>query len=93
MLSQYLLSLGFINSMADSSLFVLQQDSALVYVLVYVDDILVTGSNTSLITTIIQKLSTSFALKDLGPLHVLFFGHKGYLYSYWTSSFSVQICP
>lgn len=69
MLSHSLLSLGFQNSLADSSLFVLHRDSDLVSFFVYVDDILVTGSNSVLITSIIQKLSSSFALKDLGSLH------------------------
>lgn len=42
-LSQSLLSLGFKNSLANSSLFVLHRDHDLVYVLVYVDDILIPG--------------------------------------------------
>lgn len=69
MLSQSLLSLGFQQSLSDSSLFVLHKDKDLVYILVYVDDILITGSNSDLITTLIAQLRTAFALKDLGPLH------------------------
>lgn len=45
------------------------QGSRINFILVYVDDILVTGNNSSLITTIIQQLITSLALKDLGPLN------------------------
>lgn len=44
MLSCKLLSLGFQNSLADSSLFVFLQNTDLVYVLVYVDDLLITSS-------------------------------------------------
>lgn len=44
MLSNRLLHQGFSNSKADSSLFILVQGTDLVYVLVYVEDILITGS-------------------------------------------------
>ncbi|XP_031282075.1 uncharacterized protein LOC116140604 [Pistacia vera] len=38
------------------------------YVIVYVDDILLTGSNTKLVHGIVHKLNTEFALKTLGSL-------------------------
>lgn len=44
-LKTFLLSLGFKNSLADASMFVLQQGTNLVYLLVYVDDILITGND------------------------------------------------
>lgn len=69
MLSSRLLKKGFHNSLADSSLFILSQGSDHVYVLVYVDDILITSNNPSLVTQIIQSMGTNFALKDLGHLH------------------------
>lgn len=69
MLSQALLSMGFQNSLADSSLFVLHKGSNLVYILVYVDDILITASNTKIISDLVTQLSSKFALKDLGNLH------------------------
>lgn len=55
--------------MTNSSLFVLHHNSDLVYVLVYVDDLLFTGSNPTLINSLITQLSDSFAIKDLGELH------------------------
>ncbi|KAM2276855.1 hypothetical protein ACFXTI_035234 [Malus domestica] len=61
-------SLGFHQSQSDASLFVLQ-DGVPVIVLVYVDDILVTGSHTAACQRFIQKLSSVFPVKDLGPLH------------------------
>lgn len=53
----------------DSSLFIFHADGHTVLVLVYVDDILITSSDKSLITTCITHLHDRFALKDLGPLH------------------------
>lgn len=47
----------------------LAQNKDLVYVLVYVDDILITGNNSTLVDQIIQRLGSDFALKDLGSLH------------------------
>lgn len=37
--------------------------------LVYVDDLLLTGSSSQLVTQVVTQLSSSFALKDLGSLH------------------------
>ena len=37
--------------------------------LVYVDDIIITGSSSTVVTDLISTLSSFFALKDLGPLH------------------------
>jgi len=48
-LSAVLLQLGFKSSKCDPSLFVLSQSSAQVYVLVYVDDIIIIGSFSLLI--------------------------------------------
>ncbi|CAL8993048.1 unnamed protein product [Prunus brigantina] len=52
----HLLRLGFIASQSDSSLFVYTQGSIHIYLLIYVDDILVTGSDPSRITTLISDL-------------------------------------
>ncbi|TQD90539.1 hypothetical protein C1H46_023885 [Malus baccata] len=67
-LFQALRTLGFHQSQSDASLFVLHGPQ-LVIVLVYVDDILVTGPNSQLCQQFIQQLSTQFPVKDLGPLH------------------------
>ncbi|KAH0636383.1 hypothetical protein KY285_036143 [Solanum tuberosum] len=37
--------------------------------LLYVDDIIITGSSCELIANIITRLGREFAMKDLGPLH------------------------
>ncbi|CAN6696448.1 unnamed protein product [Malus baccata var. baccata] len=63
-----LFSMGFTGSTNDYSLF-LKKDLALVFILVYVDDILVTGPNPQTCKDTISQLSTLFPIKDLGPLH------------------------
>jgi hypothetical protein len=64
--SSFLLQLGFLISKADSSLFVHHSAAGTVYLLLYVDDMVLTGSNPSLIKTLITRLSNEFAMKDLG---------------------------
>ncbi|KAI3766125.1 hypothetical protein L2E82_16175 [Cichorium intybus] len=67
-LSNFLIALGFACSKADTSLFVFQRDSYLLYLLVYVDDIILTGNNSSLIQQFITCINNEFATKDLGKL-------------------------
>ena len=43
--------------------------NTVVFILVYVDDILVTGNDTVQIKHLIHSLNASFALKDLGEIH------------------------
>ena len=52
-LHTFLLELGFITSRVDSSLFVYSRGNALIYFLVYVDDLIIKGSDPSLIDNII----------------------------------------
>ncbi|KAJ9538392.1 hypothetical protein OSB04_031125 [Centaurea solstitialis] len=50
-------------------LFILNSPGTLIYLLVYVDDIIITGNNSTVIATIIDRLNALFALKDMGQLH------------------------
>lgn len=68
-LKNYLVSIGFTNSVADTSLFILRRGSHFVYLLVYVDDILVTGSCSTLITQTLDTLASRFSIKEPKPLH------------------------
>lgn len=47
----------------------LKKGKLLVICLIYVDDILLTGNDSVFIKSIISQLSSSFPVKDLGPLH------------------------
>ena len=49
-------------------MFIYKHAGDLVYLLVYVDDIIITASSDDLLRRIIQQLQHSFALKDLGTL-------------------------
>jgi hypothetical protein len=53
----------------DTSLFVFRRDTDTVYLLLYVDDIVLTASSTSLLLQTIFALKREFTMKDLGPLH------------------------
>lgn len=68
-LSSALLAQGFKASCYDPSLFILASNGATLIVLIYVDDIIVTGSSLELVHAFIDSLQHKFALKDLGRLH------------------------
>ncbi|KAF3656122.1 Peroxisomal (S)-2-hydroxy-acid oxidase GLO4 [Capsicum annuum] len=63
-----LLQFSFEQSNYDSSLFLRKTSTGCVLLLVYVDDIIITGTNFSLITSLQQQLKDSFHIKDLGTL-------------------------
>ncbi|PKU60143.1 Retrovirus-related Pol polyprotein from transposon TNT 1-94 [Dendrobium catenatum] len=67
-LTTHLQSLGFRHSEADPSLLVYAHNSHLIYFLIYVDDILVTGSNSKLIADLLLSLQQQFQIRNLGPL-------------------------
>ncbi|KAI3765987.1 hypothetical protein L2E82_16034 [Cichorium intybus] len=67
-LSTFLLSHGFVCSLADPSLFVYARESCIMYLLVYVDDLILTGNSESVITSFTTQLNQEFAIKDLGDL-------------------------
>ena len=63
-----LFHLDFHSSFLDSNLFILHHDSFVVYLLLYVDDIIVTRNSPSFIDHLVSRLAKVFDLKDLGPL-------------------------
>jgi histone deacetylase 1/2 len=62
-------SLGFIPSKADASLFYFNKGRHILFVLVYVDDIIVASSSPDATKALLADLQRDFALKDLGDLH------------------------
>lgn len=61
--------LGFHRAKSDASLFLRCTPTPILYLLVYVDDIIVTGSVSKEVAATISTLSSTFSLKDLGNLH------------------------
>lgn len=64
-----LLAKGFVQSKNDYSLFIHKTDIDITIVVVYVDDIIVTGSNTTTILDLKAHLHKVFSIKNLGQLH------------------------
>lgn len=67
-LSTTLMALGFRGSKTDPSLFIYSTKGTLLYMLVYVDDIILTGNNPREIDRVVHSLSKSFTIQDMGPL-------------------------
>jgi histone deacetylase 1/2 len=68
-LSSKLQSLGFSASKADTSLFFYNKGGVSIFMLIYVDDIVVASSSEKAVTALLHDLGLDFALKDLGSLH------------------------
>ncbi|PKU87481.1 Retrovirus-related Pol polyprotein from transposon TNT 1-94 [Dendrobium catenatum] len=67
--STHLLQFGFKTSTADPSLLIYQNGSKVLYILIYVDDILLTGSDANLINSLLDDLHKRFQLKNLGTIN------------------------
>jgi hypothetical protein len=63
----YFISLGFSEAKSDTSLFIYRRGTDTVYLLLYVDDIVLTASSQPLLQWIIAALKQEFAMKDLCP--------------------------
>jgi histone deacetylase 1/2 len=68
-LSSKLQSLGFTPSKDDVSLFVYNKGGVTIFLLIYVDDIIVANSSDAATKALLKDLQADFALKDLGELH------------------------
>lgn len=66
--ANFLLTLGFTEARFDTSLFIYTRGSDVVYILLYVDDIMLTASSDSLLRWTIAALQAEFSMKDLGTL-------------------------
>ncbi|CAM8954310.1 unnamed protein product [Rhodiola kirilowii] len=67
-LSSALCAFGFCQSKADYSLFSYKKQEVILHVLVYVDDLIVAGNNSTSIARFKSYLNSCFHMKDLGVL-------------------------
>ena len=61
-LTGYLSSIGFVKTKSDASLLVRHGAGDTLFVLVYVDDIIITGSNTLSVNQVITSLASKFSI-------------------------------
>ncbi|XP_020959224.1 uncharacterized protein LOC110263007 [Arachis ipaensis] len=83
-LASTLRTLGFRHTTSDVALFTTKtNNSDVTYMLIYVDDIIVTGFNSMAIDSLIKQLNCIFSLKDLGLFH-FFLGLEAHYLPYQT---------
>ena len=70
-----LINQGFEQSKNDNSLFVKKQSGRICIAAVYVDDVILTGTDSAAITSLKDHLHQLFSIKDLGRLHY-FLGYE-----------------
>jgi hypothetical protein len=68
-MSDKLQSIASTPSKADISLFFYRKGKIIIFLLVYVDDIIVASSSGAAVDALLRDLKDDFALKDLGDLH------------------------
>ncbi|KAK2984749.1 hypothetical protein RJ640_004574 [Escallonia rubra] len=68
-LKQFLVTYGFQKSHLDNSIFILYHFGVVLYLLVFMDDIILIGNNQTALSNVIAVLSHYFSLKDLGYLN------------------------
>ena len=59
--------MGFSHVQSDHGLYTLLRDDARVFMTVFVDDIMLAGSDGALLDSIVKDLSQHFKLRNLGP--------------------------
>lgn len=67
---------GYTQSNADHTLFIKHKDEKITVLIVYVDDMVVTGDDNEEMRSLQTRLTAEFEMKDLGCLNY-FFGYRG----------------
>ena len=78
---QCLLSNGFKTNESDKCIYYKSFDDAHIIICLYVDDLLIFGSNVDVINTTKTRLKNNFDMKDLGEANVIL-GMRGILLNY-----------
>ncbi|KAK4366366.1 hypothetical protein RND71_014246 [Anisodus tanguticus] len=66
--ADYVSTIGFSHSRSDHSLFIYHRGTSLAYIMLYVDDIILTTSSDKLCKSIMSLVNSEFDMKDLRPL-------------------------
>jgi hypothetical protein len=74
-MDSYLLSHNFVHCKSDSNVYMLRMTDSLLLLVLYVDDLLITGCSTSVIAVVKSNLHDMFLMTDMGSLH-FFLGFK-----------------
>ena len=82
--------LGFVEAKTDASLFVHHHGKDMAYLLLYVDDIILTASSDALLRRLTDALQQEFSMKDLSPSS--FSWHGGSALQQWAFPLSAPIC-
>ena len=68
-MDSYILSRGFLRCRSDPNVYMIRNTNSLLLVVLYVDDLLITGSSASSITAVKTALHDMFSMTDMGLLH------------------------
>jgi hypothetical protein len=68
-MDSYLLSQNFVHCKSDPNVYMLRMVDSLLLLVLYVDDLLITGCSTSVIVAVKRILHDRFLMMDMGPLH------------------------
>lgn len=67
--NEFLVSLGFQRSRHDYCLYVKEEKENSVYLVIYVDDLLIAGKDARVVRNIQEKLKKEFEMADMGEVH------------------------
>jgi hypothetical protein len=68
-MDSYLLSQNFVRCKSDPNVYMLRTVDSLLLLVMYVDDLLITGCSSSTIVAVKRILHDKFFMMDMGPLH------------------------
>lgn len=68
-MDSFLLSVGFTQCHSDPNVYILQQGDSLLFLVLYIDDLLITGSSSPTIKAVKVALQDNFLMTNLGLLH------------------------
>jgi hypothetical protein len=68
-IDSYLLSQNFVRCKSDLNVYMIRTNDSLLLLVLYVDDLLITGCSNSTIVVVKRILHDRILVKDMGPLH------------------------